>query len=352
MRSTMKNGINISIQPTANAELQEIIQGKLDDLTKPPGSLGRLEELVMQYCLCKRDADAQINKMKVFTFAGDHGITAEGVSPYPSEVTMQMVMNMASGGAAISVLCKNAGIEYAVVDIGVAGDLPKNQGILHKKIAPGTANFLTGKAMTAEQCGQALQAGYDIAVSESCDLFGTGEMGIGNTSSASALLSLLLDIPAEETVGAGTGASGDLLEHKKEIIGRALAFHKASWDGSGFDALCRFGGYELAGMAGLMLGGAEQGIPTVVDGFISSAAALAAMSICSEVKDYLIFSHASAEHFHKEFLKTLDIRPVMDLQMRLGEGTGAVLAMQIIEQSLNCYHQMATFSSAGVSGKE
>lgn len=348
----MYDEVGSGIKRIQNEELKAEVQAKLDDLTKPPGSLGRLEELVMQYCLCKGDASASLTKMKVFTFAGDHGITEEGVSPFPSEVTMQMVVNMAAGGAAISVLCKNAGIDYSVVDIGVAGDLPKVEGIVYKKVAPGTSNFLHMPAMTEEQCKKALKIGGDLVLEESFDLFGVGEMGIGNTSSASALFSLLLDIPAAQTVGAGTGAAGELLTHKKQVISRAVEFHKNDWDGSGFDALRRLGGYELAGMAGLMLGSAEKGIPTVVDGFISSAAALAALRINPAVEDYLIFSHASAEHFHKDFLETMSIRPVMDLQMRLGEGTGSALAMQIMEQGMHCYHQMATFSSAGVSGSE
>jgi nicotinate-nucleotide--dimethylbenzimidazole phosphoribosyltransferase len=348
----MKREIKLSITRTENDKLRGDVQARLDDLTKPPGSLGRLEELVMQYCLCRGDADAVLEKMKIFTFAGDHGITEEGVSPYPSEVTMQMVMNMAAGGAAISVLCKNAGIDYSVVDIGVAGDLPKVDGIISQKIARGTENFAKGPAMTEEQCFKALQAGIDLAGAEPRDLYGVGEMGIGNTSSASALSALLLEIPAEETVGAGTGASGDLLARKKEVIRGAVDFHRKSWDGSGFDALCRVGGYELAGMAGVMLGAAAMRVPTVVDGFISSAAALAALRICPEVEDYCIFSHASAEHYHRAFLKKLSAEPVMDLRMRLGEGTGSALAMQIIQQGMNCYHQMATFSSAGVSGTE
>ena len=348
----MEHDVNVTIKGTENTTLRNQVQARLDDLIKPPGSLGRLEELVMQYCLCRVDADAVLEKMKIFTFAGDHGVTAEKVSPYPSEVTMQMVTNMASGGAAISVLCKNAGIDYAVVDIGVAGELPQDAGIISRKVARGTDNFAKGPAMTEEQCLQALQVGIDLAGSEPCDLYGVGEMGIGNTSAASALASLFLDISAAETVGAGTGAAGDLLTHKKEVIEKAVAFHRKEWDGSGFDRLRRLGGYELAGMAGCMLGAAERGIPTVVDGFISSAAALAALRIRPELADYLIFSHASAEHFHRAFLERLSIKPVMDLQMRLGEGTGSALAMQVIQQGMNCYHGMATFSSAGVSGTE
>lgn len=339
----------VKISVIEDKNLQAEIQTRLDNLTKPPGSLGRLEELVMQYCLCRGDADARIGAVKIFTFAGDHGITEENVSPFPSEVTVQMVANMAAGGAAISVLCKNGGIEYSVVDIGVKGDVSAVTGVLQRKVARGTANFLRGPAMSEEQCSRALAIGKECAA-EDFGLFGVGEMGIGNTSSASALVSLLLNLPAEETTGAGTGASGELLRHKAEVINNAVMFHQKEWDGSGFDALRRLGGYELAGMAGLMLGAAERRIPVVVDGFISSAAAYAAVRMYPEVRDYLIFSHASAEKFHTEFLNRIDAKPVMDLQMRLGEGTGSALAMHIVRQALNCYHRMATFDSAGVSG--
>lgn len=265
---------------------------------------------------------------------------------------MQMTANIAAGGAAISVLCRNGGIEHTVVDIGTAGDSSGMKGVVQKKIAPGTDNFAKGPAMTAENCTRALKTGYELARAEKHDMYGVGEMGIGNTSSASALYSLLLDVPAADTVGAGTGAAGDLLAHKTKVIKDAVAMHGKEWDGTGFDAMCRVGGYELAGMAGVMLGAAESGVPTVVDGFISSAAALAAMKMRPAVSDYLIFSHASSEHFHKEFLEKMKIVPVLDLGMRLGEGTGAALAIGIVRQGMNCYHEMATFSSAGISGAE
>ena len=343
------NSFHVKIDQIKDTNLEETIQARLDNLTKPPGSLGRLEELVMQYCLCRNDGGAKIDAVKVFTFAGDHGITEEKVSPFPSEVTVQMVANMAAGGAAISVLCRNGGIDYSVVDIGVKGDVSGVKGVVERKVARGTDNFFRGPAMSAEQCSRALEVGKECAA-ENYDLFGIGEMGIGNTSSASALISLLLGVSADETTGAGTGATGDLLRHKGEVINRAVALHQKEWDGSGFDALQRLGGYELAGMAGLMLGAAERRIPVLVDGFISSAAAYAAIRMYPEVRDYLIFSHASAEKFHTEFLTRIEAKPVMDLRMRLGEGTGAALAVHILRQALNCYHQMATFDSAGVSG--
>jgi nicotinate-nucleotide--dimethylbenzimidazole phosphoribosyltransferase len=337
---------------TKGASLEKKIKEHLDDLTKPPGSLGRLEEFVLQYCLCRGDADAKLNAMHMFTFAADHGITDEKVAPFPKEVTKQMVLNMVNGGAAISVLCKNADIEYNVVDMGVDADFAINSEVLLKhKVANGTKSFLGGPAMTKKQGEQAMLAGYELGKNCGADMVGVGEMGIGNSSSASALYSLFLDIDPEKTVGAGTGASGDFLLHKKKVINDAVTFHKKKWDGSGFDGLCRLGGFEIAGIAGLIFGAAEKRIPTVVDGFISCAAALVAMEMNPVVQDYLFFAHVSSEKFHRDFLNTISAKPILNLDMRLGEGTGAAIAMQIIQQAMNCYHQMATFSSAGVANK-
>jgi nicotinate-nucleotide--dimethylbenzimidazole phosphoribosyltransferase len=289
----------------------------------------------------------------MFTFAGDHGITAEKVAPFPKEVTTQMVLNMEHGGAAICVMCKNAGIDYKVVDMGVDADFKaESETLLIRKAAHGTGSFLEGPAMTKVLCEKTMQAGFDLVAEFPADLFGVGEMGIGNTSSASALYSLLLDIDADKTVGAGTGASGELLAHKKKVIKQAVAFHKQKWDKTGFDALCRLGGYEISGMAGMMFGAARARIPVVVDGFISCAAALVALEMSPAVQDYLFFAHESSERFHKDFLNTIGVRPILNLDMRLGEGTGAALAMHIIGQAMNCYHQMATFGSAGVSEKK
>ena len=337
------------IRPAANAKLEDEIHAHLDDLTKPPGSLGRLEEFALQYCLCRRNPKAQINVMKLFTFAGDHGITVEGINPYPAEVTRQMVLNMAVGGAAVSVMCKTAGIEYAIVDVGVKSTFDPLPGLIIRKVREGTRNFLTMPAMTPADCESAIKVGYDLATSSNADLLGAGEMGIGNSSSASALYSLLLGVDATQTVGPGTGAHGPLLEKKKTVVRNAVAFHKKEWAGSPFDALARVGGFELAAICGLALGGAATGIPVVIDGFIASAGALAALLIAPNVLGYLFFSHISAEPFHREFYARQSIRPVLDLDMRLGEGTGAVLAMQIIQQSMMCYANMATFHSAGVS---
>lgn len=339
------------IQTVSNAELEKKVIEHLNDLTKPRGSLGRLEKFALQYCLCRGAADASIKEMNLYTFAGDHGITEENITPYPSEVTSQMVLNMANGGAAVSVMCAKAGIEYAVVDIGVNADFEGMPGLISKKVGRGTRNFRNEPAMTFEECEQAIKIGFEFGADEQVDIMGTGDMGIGNTSSASALYSLLLDVDATETVGPGTGSTGELLERKKAVISEGVAKHKKEWDGSPLDALRRVGGFEIAGMVGLLFGCASKRVPLVIDGFIASAAALVAMRMNPVVKDYLFFSHLSAEDFHRSFTEKEGIKPILSLGMRLGEGTGAVLAMQIIAQAMECYNKMATFGSANVAKK-
>lgn len=331
-----------------SGELGKKISAHLDDLTKPMGSLGRLEEFALQYCLCKNSENSTLNKMSLYTFAGDHGITDQHVCPFPKAVTCQMVTNIANGGAAISVLSRNAGINHFVVDMGVDGEFDYSQNLLNRKVAYGTNDFSTGSAMTTCQCEKAIEHGSTLAMQSGVDILGIGEMGIGNSSSASALYSMLLSLDPDITVGAGTGSAGNLLENKKRTIKQAVTFHLKQWNGDPLDALRRVGGFEIAGMAGMILGGAASRIPVVVDGFIAGAAALAAMKIDTSIKDYLYFSHASAEQFHRSFLGMYNIRPVLNLDMRLGEGTGAALAMHIIYQALRCYNEMATFSSAGV----
>jgi nicotinate-nucleotide--dimethylbenzimidazole phosphoribosyltransferase len=341
-----------TIVPTVNPALEAQIVARLNDLTKPVGSLGRLEEFVIRYCLCRGNADASIYGCKIFTFAGDHGITKQGVAPYPPEVTRQMVLNMLGGGAAISVLCRNAGIDYAVVDVGVSADFEDQPLLIKSKVGRGTADFSTGPAMTTAECEKAIAIGFDLSSGFRGDLLGTGEMGIGNSSSAAALYSLLLEgVNPAETVGVGTGAAGDLLERKRAVIVHAVEKHRGEWDGTPVDALRRVGGFEVAAMTGLILGAATKRIPVVVDGFIASSAALVAMKMHPSVKEYLFFAHESSEKFHADFLRSKGITPILHLGMRLGEGTGAVLAMQIIQQALHCYHEMATFSQAKVSQK-
>jgi nicotinate-nucleotide--dimethylbenzimidazole phosphoribosyltransferase len=329
--------------------IREKIQSHLNNLTKPVGSLGRLEEFVLRYCLARGEERPKFEKMAVYTFAGDHGVTAEGVAPYPKEVTPQMVLNMLNGGAAVSVMARHAAISDFVVDLGVDFDFQPHQKLISKKIARGTRNFRREAAMSAEECQKAIDAGKSVASEATGELFGIGEMGIGNTSSASALYSLLLNLQPESTVGAGTGASGDLLKHKSKIISESVAMHKSEWDGTPFDALRRVGGFEIAGMVGFIIGSGERKIPVIVDGFIASVAAAIATNMDKINSAYLFYSHQSAEQFHRGYFEMNQIRPILQLDMRLGEGTGAILAMQIIAQAMYCYNEMASFASAGVS---
>jgi nicotinate-nucleotide--dimethylbenzimidazole phosphoribosyltransferase len=357
MRNTAKNkGVMMKeivsrIQPAENQVLRQEIQSHLDDLTKPLGSLGRLEEIAMQYCLCRNTSRPEEPVMKVFTFAGDHGITEENITPYPKEVTKQMVLNMLGGGAAASVMCKTAGIGHFVVDMGVDADFDGISGLVDCKTGRGTRNFTIEPAMSAESCESAMQKAADIVVNSGASLVGIGEMGIGNSSSASAIYSLILDVAPLYTVGAGTGSLGDTFKRKLNAVCRGVELHRNEWDKTAFDALRRTGGFEIAGMAGAILGAASARIPVVVDGFIAGAAGLVASRISPAAKDYIFYSHASAENFHMEFLAREKIKPILSLDMRLGEGTGAILAMQIINQAIACYNKMATFSSAGVAGK-
>jgi nicotinate-nucleotide--dimethylbenzimidazole phosphoribosyltransferase len=340
-----------SIESTGNEGLAAAIRARLDSLTKPPRSLGRLEELAEQYCLCRGRADARLIHKSLYIFAGDHGIVEEGVAPYPREVTPQMVLNMLAGGAAISVLCKAASINRTVVDMGVDCDFEDIPGLVKSKVARGTKSFLRGPAMTAEECGMALTRGYELGSAVGSDIAGVGEMGIGNTSSASALTALLLGCDPRETVGRGTGADDSLLARKREVVASAVEFHRGTWDGTPFDALRRVGGLEIAGIAGFILGAASVRVPVVVDGFIATSAALSSMRLVPAVEEYLIFAHVASEQFHRSLLQSLGVKPLLDLGMRLGEGTGAALGIQIVEQAMNCYHGMATFESAGVAGR-
>lgn len=339
----------MGIAEICDGKLDVQVCKRLDDLTKPPGSLGRLEEFVRKVCAIRGTPDVDLKRPCVFTFAGNHGITEERITPYPPEVTRQMVLNMASGGAAVSVMCRTAGFEYAVVDVGVTGAFEEHPKLIRRKVRDGTRNFRHEPAMTEEECRAAMTAGMDVIRSSECDFVGIGDMGIGNTASSSALYSMLLNLQASETVGMGTGSKGELFERKLEAVEDGVRRHSSEWDSSGFDALRRVGGLEIAGMAGAIFGGAEKRIPIVVDGFIASAAALAATRMKPALAEYLFFSHSSAEKFHTDFLAREGIRPVLCLDLRLGEGTGAVLAMQVIQQALACYNGMATFSGGGVS---
>lgn len=342
-----------AIRPLDRA-LEPHVRAHLDDLTKPQGSLGRLEELALQYCLIQGTPRPHLGAKRIYCFAGDHGVAAEGVSAFPQEVTPQMVLNMLAGGAAINVLTRHVNAELVVVDMGVASPLENAPGLCRNKIRGGTDNIAVGPAMTRAEAETALAAGIELAEAAARDgvtMLGTGDMGIANTTPATALLAAYLNSPVEDITGRGTGIDDQRLAHKIEVIKRALAINRARLSDP-VETLAALGGFEIAGIAGLVLGGAANRLPVVVDGFISTAGAVAACAICPNAREYVIFSHLSQERGHRVIMQALKARPVLDLDMRLGEGTGAALAMTIIEASMKIYNQMATFSGAGVSQKD
>ncbi len=333
---------------------EDEIRAHLDNLTKPPGSLGHLEELAVRYCLATGTHKPHMGKKIIFTFAGDHGVVAEGVSAYPKAVTPQMVRNILAGGAAVNVLARHAGAEVRLVDIGVDDPLEDAQGLLAKKVRAGTANIAKGPAMTMEEARRAVEVGIGLAqeaAAGGATLIGTGEMGIGNTTPSSAIFAALLPCAVEKITGRGTGIDDHTLAHKVKVIERAIEVNRERCSDP-LSALAAIGGLEIAGICGLTLGAVSRRVPVVVDGFISSAGALVACRMCPHVEEYLFFSHLSAEAGHAVFFERFNARPVLDLGIRLGEGTGAALAISLIEAAVKIYDEMATFDSAGVSKKD
>ncbi len=323
-------------------------------LTKPAGSLGQLETLSMQLAAISGNPRPSVARKGVIIMAGDHGVTREGVSAYPSEVTPQMVLNFLRGGAAINVLARQAGARVVVVDIGVFSDLPDLPGLLRRKVARGTANMAQGPAMTRDQAAQAIQTGIEVVQAEidaGLDLVATGDMGIGNTTPSAAMVAAFTGLPVRQVTGRGTGLDDTGLDRKVAIIERALQVNQPD-PRDGLDVLSKVGGLEIAGLAGVILGAAARRVPVVVDGFISGAAALAAAELCPEVKPYLIAAHQSVEIGHRAILERLGLRPLINLDLRLGEGTGAALAFHLIEGAARILNEMATFAEAGVSAKE
>jgi len=334
-----------------NPQWYEVAQKRLDNLTKPLGSLGRLEEFARRLVAIFEDTMPSINKKAVFTFAGDHGVTEEGVSAYPKEVTPQMVFNFLRGGAGINVLARHAGADVIVIDIGVDYDFKDIEGLIHKKVLRGTRNFTKGPAMTREEAIRCIEVGIEIAnayVRKGYRLFATGEMGIGNTTPSSAITAVLTGRPVEEVTGRGTGIGDTALKRKIDAIKRGIEVNRPD-PSDPIDVLQKVGGAEIGGIAGLIIGAASNKIPIVVDGFISGAGALIAYKLKPETKDYMFAAHNSQEIGHKVLLETMGLRPILDLDLRLGEGTGAALAMLMIEAGLKIYKEMATFEEAGVS---
>jgi nicotinate-nucleotide--dimethylbenzimidazole phosphoribosyltransferase len=333
----------------------QIAGERLNSLTKPVGSLGYLEEIVRRYAAIRGDRDARMGRGAIAVFVSDHGVADEGVSAYPQAVSAEMLRNIAAGGAAISVLARRFGYVLKVIDVGVKIDTSTAPltAVTYRRVGSGTANFARGPAMTPDEATQALEVGIEVArdlARSGATLIGIGEMGIANSTSAAAILSAITRIAPAAMVGRGTGLDDAGVRRKTEVVARALELHRGALD-EGESMLAAIGGFEIAAMAGVCLGGASLKVPVVVDGFIATAAVAVAERIRPGLFNHLFFSHRSAEGGHALALEHFKVRPILDLDLRLGEGSGAALAMNVIEAALELFHNMATFASAGVTGK-
>jgi nicotinate-nucleotide--dimethylbenzimidazole phosphoribosyltransferase len=338
------------IKPVSRELLQQA-QTRLDNKTKPTGSLGRLEEFARRSVAISGNSNPDLAKKVIFTFAGDHGVTEEGVSLFPREVTAQMVLNFLSGGAGINVLARHVGADVRVVDVGVDFDFADTVGLIHKKVSHGTKNFAKGPAMSREETIAAVRVGIELAEqcrAEGVGLVGTGEMGIGNTTPSSAIIATISGKTVAEVTHRGTGIGDEALANKIRVIEQGLALNKPD-PKDPLDVLTKVGGLEIAAIAGLVLGCAANSIPVVIDGFISTAGALIASELHPNVRDYIFAAHQSVEIGHSFMLERIGVEPILDLKFRLGEGTGAALAMTLIEAGVKILKEMATFDQAGVS---
>ncbi len=323
------------------------------ELTKPPGSLGRLEELSVRLAGIQGRPRPRTERKVIVVMAADHGVTTEGVSAYPAEVTPQMVANFLAGGAAINVFARQVGAEVIVADMGVASELPPHPSLISRKIGYGTRNLAQGPAMTEMQALAAVAAGIEIATQladrpQGLDLLGTGDMGIGNTTPSSAIVAVFSGLSVAAVTGRGTGLDDAGVRRKISVIERALELNRPD-PTDPLDVLAKVGGFEIAGLVGLIFGAAAARVPIVIDGFISSAAALIATEWHPAVRDYLIAAHNSVEIGHRAMLERMELSPLLNLNLRLGEGTGAALAMSVIEAAIRALNEMATFNEAGVS---
>jgi nicotinate-nucleotide--dimethylbenzimidazole phosphoribosyltransferase len=342
-----------SVQPV-DPEARGRVQARLDRLTKPVGSLGRLEELAARYVTITGKVPPPLPRAAVYTFAADHGIAASGVSAYPSAVTPQMVLNFLRGGAAVNVLARHVEAEVRVVDIGVAHDFGAMPGLIGMKVAAGTKNFSVEPAMSQAEAEQALSVGIELAAQaarEGIGLIGTGDMGIGNTTPSAAITSVMTGTPVAVVTGRGTGIDDEGYKRKVAVLEQALALHRPEQNDP-VAVLAKVGGFEIAGLAGLILGASAHRIPVVLDGFISAAAGLIALGLQPLCREYLFASHLSVEQGHRAALRRLDLKPLLDLDLRLGEGTGACLGIGLVQAGLKILTQMATFDEAGVSERE
>lgn len=337
-----------------NFKLMEKAQEKIDNLTKPQGSLGKLEDFAKKIVGISGNLSPVIKRKVIFVMAGDHGVAQEKVSAFPQEVTFQMVYNFIRGGAAVNVLAKHIGAEILVVDMGVAKEFPPEKGLIVKKIAYGTKNIAKGPAMSKEEAERAIIAGIEVFEDrlsrKGIDILGIGEMGIANTTPSSAIVACLTKSKVEEVTGRGTGIDENQLKNKISVIKQVIeANHPNPEDG--LDVLSKIGGFEIGGLVGCILAAASHRVPIVIDGFISCASALIAIKLAPLTRDYIFASHNSVEKGHKIALKYIGKVPMFDLGMRLGEGTGAALGISFIEAGVKILTQMATFTDAGVDNK-
>ncbi len=339
--------------PPVDTEAMAAARQREDMLTKPQGSLGRLEQLAVRVAGITGEIRPRLTHKVITVMAGDHGVAAAGVSAYPQEVTAQMVANFLHGGAAINVLARHVGARVVVVDMGVAADVPPHPGLVVKKVAPGTQDISRGPAMTRDQAVEAILHGADVVeneVAQGLDILGTGDMGIGNTTPSAAIAAAITGRAVGEIVGRGTGVDDAGLFRKMAAVQNALAVNRPD-PHDGVDVLSKVGGFEIGGLAGAILAAAAHRKPVVIDGFISTAAALIAVTLAPHVRPYLIAAHRSRERGHGIMLDWLGLTPVLDLDLRLGEGTGAALAMSIVDAACKVLDEMATFAEAGVSEK-
>ena len=349
MSELLSNTIEM-IKPLDEKAMAEA-RTRQDTLTKPQGSLGRLEELSVQLAGIQGKLIPQINHKAIITMAADHGVVAEGVGNWPQEVTAQMVENFLKGGAGINVIARQIGARIIIVDMGVAGELAVSTQLTSRKIAPGTRNISLGPAMTDSEAVRAVETGIEVVsaeVAKGLDIVGTGDMGIGNTTASSAICAVFTGQPVADVTGRGTGITDEQLVHKVEVINKALAVNRPD-PKQPLEVLAKVGGFEIGGLAGVMLGAAAHRVAVVIDGFISGAAALIAAALSPQLKSYLVAAHVSAEAGHRLMLKHLDLEPLVDLGMRLGEGTGAALGMFLCETAARILAEMSTFAEAGVS---
>jgi len=338
-----------SISTTKNTDLDAALTAAINNKTKPLGSLGRLEQLAAQIGMIQQTVAPVLKSPAIIVFAGDHGVVAEGISAFPQDVTWQMVENFLAGGAAINVFARQNGIELHIVDAGVNHDFGQRDVLHQRKVAPGTRNFAKEPAMSAAQCQVALQHGRDLVSVLKGNVLGFGEMGIGNTTAAAAVMHKLTSVQVADCVGAGTGLTTAGILHKQKVIEAAVNLH--SEVGAPLDVLACFGGFEIAMMVGAMLAAAERRMVLLIDGFIVTSALLVAARMEPAILDYCVFSHQSDESGHARMLKELDVNPVLQLDLRLGEGTGAALVYPMVQAAVNFLNQMATFGTAQVSEK-